>query len=104
MAAHIAESHDETLLVRDGTGVFADGQRNRGIEVIARHCSPLSYIDRLGLLGADMLLIHAIEVDDHDIERMRATGSSVVHCPKSNAKLGHRTARIADMRDLGIPV
>src|SRR5262245_28263236 len=49
MSAHIAESRDETLLVRDGGGRFGDGQRNRGIEVTPRGCTPIAYIGELGL-------------------------------------------------------
>jgi 5-methylthioadenosine/S-adenosylhomocysteine deaminase len=104
MTAHIAESRDEVLLVRDGTGVFAEGHRNRGIEVTPRHCSPIAYLFSLGLLGSDMLLIHCIETDDDDLDRLRASGSRVVHCPKSNAKLGNHIARVTEMRERGVMV
>ena len=104
MTAHIAESHDETLFVRDGAGHFGDAHRKRGIQVKARHCSPVAYLERLGLLGPDMLLVHAIETGEEDLRRIRDTGSFVAHCPRSNAKLGHQVAHVAEMRELGIPV
>jgi cytosine/adenosine deaminase-related metal-dependent hydrolase len=104
MTAHIAESREETLLVRDGAGPFGDGQRNRGIEVAPRGCTPIAYLESLGVLGRDMLLIHAIETDERDLDLIRASGSVVVHCPKSNAKLGHRTAHAAEMRAKGTTV
>jgi 5-methylthioadenosine/S-adenosylhomocysteine deaminase len=104
MTAHIAESHDEVLLVRDGAGPFAKGQRNRGIEVTPRHMMPLAYLDSLGLLGPDMLLIHVIEIEDEDMNRLQASQSTVVHCPKSNAKLGNRIARVGEMRARSVPV
>jgi 5-methylthioadenosine/S-adenosylhomocysteine deaminase len=104
MTAHIAESPDETLFVRQGAGPFAEFHRRRGIEVIARGCSPVAHLDRLGLLGPDMLLIHAIETDAEDHERIHAHGGFVVHCPKSNAYLGHRIAPVAAMRERAIPV
>jgi aminodeoxyfutalosine deaminase len=104
MTAHIAESEDETLFVRDGAGAFAESHRQRNIDVVARGCLPVAYLDRLGLLGPDMLLVHAIETDKADLDRLRDTGSFVVHCPKSNAKLGHRIAPVAQMRQRGVPV
>jgi cytosine/adenosine deaminase-related metal-dependent hydrolase len=48
--------------------------------------------------------VHAIETDKADLDRLRDTGSFVVHCPKSNAKLGHRIAPVAQMRQRGVPV
>lgn len=104
MTAHIAESEDETLFVRDGAGPFARAHRGRKIDVVPRGCLPVAYLDRLGMLGPDMLLVHVIEADASDLRRIRDTGSFVVHCPKSNAKLGHGVAPVAQMRELGIPV
>jgi cytosine/adenosine deaminase-related metal-dependent hydrolase len=104
MTAHIAEASDETSFVRDGSGPFAEAHRKRGIAVIARGCSPIAHLDRLGLLGPDMLLVHAIETDAQDLERIRERGAFVVHCPKSNAYLGHSVAPVAVMLERGIPV
>lgn len=104
MTAHVAESRDETSFVRDGAGPFAAAHAKRGIEVTARHCLPVAYMESLGLLGPDMLLVHGVETDAADLDRLRATGTFVVHCPKSNAKLGNATARIHDMRERGVRV
>lgn len=104
MTAHIAESRAETEFVRDGAGPLAESHRKRNIGVTARGCLPIAYLDRLGLLGPDMLLIHAIETSSHDLDRIRDTGTFVVHCPKSNLTLGHGMARIAEMRRRGVPV
>src|SRR5262249_25700276 len=46
LATHIAESVDEGMFVRKGTGVFAERWRARGIEVEPQGCSPLAYIAR----------------------------------------------------------
>src|SRR5678816_2138707 len=98
MTAHVAESEEETLFVHDGSGIFASRHQARSIPVVARGCLPLTYLDHLGLLGPDMLLVHAIEAEPAEIVRLRETGTFVAHCPKSNAFLGHRIARVADMR------
>jgi cytosine/adenosine deaminase-related metal-dependent hydrolase len=104
MTSHIAESRDETLFVRDGAGAFADSHQKRGIGVVAHGCSPVRYLDRLDLLGRDMLLAHAIETDTADFDRLQETRTSVVHCPRSNAYLSHGVAPVSVMRAHGISV
>jgi 5-methylthioadenosine/S-adenosylhomocysteine deaminase len=104
MTAHVAESRDETGFVRDGAGPFAAAHAKRGIEVTPRRCMPVAYMDSLGLLGPDMLLVHGVEANERDLDRLRDTGTFVVHCPKSNAKLGNGTARIHDMLEQRVRV
>jgi cytosine/adenosine deaminase-related metal-dependent hydrolase len=60
--------------------------------------------ENVGLLGPDMLLVHGVEVNERDLDHLRDTGTFVVHCPKSNAKLGNATARVHDMLVQGVPV
>lgn len=89
---HAAETEMETSLIRDGRGPFADGLRNRGIEWQAQGVSPIQYLNDHGILETRPLLAHCIHVDQADIEKLKQTESSVAHCPKSNAKLGHGIA------------
>jgi cytosine/adenosine deaminase-related metal-dependent hydrolase len=95
VAVHIAESALEEELVVHGTGAFADGLRARGIPVAPRARSPIQLLASLGVLDARPLLIHCIRVDDNDRAAIRATHCSVVHCPASNAKLGHGIAPLS---------
>lgn len=104
LTTHIAESKEESLFIRHGTGPFAENHRKRGIEVTPAGCSPLAYLDRLGLVRPEMLLIHAVELDDADLDILKARRPAIVHCPKSNAKLAHGIARIADMKKTEINI
>jgi 5-methylthioadenosine/S-adenosylhomocysteine deaminase len=104
VTTHIAESPDEGLFLRTGTGVFAERWRQRGIPFEAPRCSPVTYMDRLGLLRPETLLVHAIDIEDGDLQRLAEKCLSIVHCPKSNAKLAHGIARISDMIDAQITV
>lgn len=104
LAIHIAESDAESLLVRDGAGAFADGLRARGIPVAPRARSPIALLQSLGVLNAQPLLIHAINVDRDNVQAIAASHASVVHCPISNAKLAHGIAPVADLVAAGIPV
>src|SRR5207245_9223427 len=64
VAVHLAESREETALVRDGAGPFADGLRARGIPVPAHNCTPVQYLSRLGVLqrATGWLCIHCAQV------------------------------------------
>ena len=65
--------------------------------------SPIGYLDRLGLLDPDTLLVHAIWVDETDIERIHRSGASVAHAAQSAMKLGSGIAPIERFIGLGIP-
>jgi 5-methylthioadenosine/S-adenosylhomocysteine deaminase len=99
---HAAESHAETMLLRDGRGAFAESLARRGIAWHAPARSPIMHLAASGILDTRPLLAHCIQVDDADIEILAASGARVAHCPKSNLKLGHGRAPFAKMRRRGI--
>jgi len=106
VAMHLAESRDETALVRDGAGSFAEALRARGIPVTAHHCSPVQYLLQLGVLerATGWLCIHCVQVDERDIDILRRAGVGLAACPRSNRAHGHGTAPLAAFRAAGIPV
>lgn len=101
---HAAESEAEDLLLRDGCGPFAEGLARRSINWQTPGMSTIQYLKQVGILATQPLLAHCIRVDDDDIETLRATGSAVAHCPKSNAKLGHGRAPFAKFIAAGVTV
>ena len=101
---HAAETAMEVSLLREGSGVFADGLRNRGIEWCAPGVSSIQYLNDHGVLKTRPLLAHCIHVDDADLETLAQTGTRVAHCPKSNAKFGHGRAPFRRMLRHKIPV
>ena len=103
VAVHIAESSHEMEYVTRGVGPFADLLRGRGILVAPRGRSPIDLLMRTGILETHPLLIHAINVDDDDLRLIRSNGATIVHCPLSNAALGHAVAPIAAYARAGIP-
>jgi cytosine/adenosine deaminase-related metal-dependent hydrolase len=105
VAVHLAESREETELVRDGTGPFAEALRARGIAVRAHDCSPVEYLLQLGVLASgNCLAIHCVQVDERDISILRDSGGAVAHCPRSNRAHGHGTAPLAAFRRAGVRV
>jgi len=101
---HAAESAAEDMLLREGCGAFAEGLARREIEWKAPGVSTIQYLKQVGVLDVRPLLAHCIRVDDRDIETLLNTGSSVAHCPKSNAKLGHGRAPFAKFLQAGLAV
>jgi cytosine/adenosine deaminase-related metal-dependent hydrolase len=67
-------------------------------------CSPVDYMESVDWLGPDVWLAHAVHLSDKAIASLAATGTSVAHCPTSNARLGSGIARARDLRDAGVAV
>ena len=104
IAVHLAESREEVDFVRDGSGPFADALRGRGIPVEARQCSPVQYLEGLGVLRLGTLCIHCVQLDASDIAALARTQVGVAHCPLSNTAHGHGTAPLAALRQAGVRV
>ena len=104
LATHIGESADEGMFLRWGAGPFAERWTERGIPIEPPGCSPLAYLDGLGLLRPETLVVHAIDLEDADLGLLREKRPALAHCPKSNAKLAHGIARLPEIRETGITV
>src|SRR5690606_35081536 len=57
-----------------------------------------------GQLGEGTSLAHCVHTTDAERDLLRQTGTSVLHCPSTNLKLGSGIAPIADYRRRGIDV
>ena len=104
LATHVAESEEETDLIANAEGAFGAFLHGRKIEVKPRGRSPVAMLARTGVLDADTLLIHCIRVDAEDIRTIASNACGVVHCPASNAKLGHGTAPLHELIAAGVHV
>ncbi len=84
---HVAETRNEAAMVK--------GLAGRSI---------IRYLDDLGILDADTLLVHAIWISDQDIKIIRQRSARVAHCPESNMKLASGIARIPRLLEAGVVV
>jgi 5-methylthioadenosine/S-adenosylhomocysteine deaminase len=68
-------------------------------------CTPVRYLDSLGLLSPRLLIAHGLYIDNEEIRMLADNGVSVAHNPASNMKLasGHEF-RFTEMRRAGIRV
>ncbi len=104
LTIHAAESADEHELLTQGTGFFSGIYEKFGVEWESPHCTPIEYLERLGVLSTQPLLAHCVKVSNSDIVKIAANGAKIAHCPKSNAKFGHGYAPFEQFLDSDIAV
>jgi len=67
-------------------------------------CTPVEYLDKLGLLDEKAVLAHCVWLTEKDIEILAKRKANVVHCPLSNLKLGSGIAPVPKMIIAGVNV
>src|SRR5471030_195361 len=65
---------------------------------------PLERLHRLGLVGPNLIAVHAIHLTHEEINLLVQNGSSVAHCPSSNLKFANGFAPVARMLALGVNI
>lgn len=103
-SVHIAESPAESELTMHGTGPFAEMYGRRGITWQTPRSTPTAHASRMGALTPSTLAVHCVHQDANDIDLVHASGASIVHCPKSNGKLGDGWAPLAEWLASGVKV
>ncbi len=87
LCIHIAESPAEYDWLLNDAGPIADFNREMGISLSSPRKTPIQYLEDLGALDLQPLLVHGVQVNEADVQRIKASGSRVVHCPRSNQRL-----------------
>ncbi|WP_033345108.1 8-oxoguanine deaminase [Catenuloplanes japonicus] len=67
-------------------------------------CTPVDYAEKLGWLGDDVWLAHAVHLSTQDISKINSAGTGVAHCPGSNARLGAGLAPARELHLVGLGV
>lgn len=68
------------------------------------HMTPVKYLDRIGILDENTLMVHGIWLDDDDIEIIAKRRSTVSHNPQSNMKLASGIAPVPSLLTAGVTV
>jgi 8-oxoguanine deaminase len=84
---HLAETRDEEAYCRENYGA-----------------RPVEYLQRLGWLGPDVWLAHAVHLSPEEVQLLGQTRTGVAHCPSSNFRLGSGIAPVRDLLAAGAPV
>jgi len=61
-------------------------------------------LEETGVLGADVLAVHCIDMTDEDLEIFQRSGVHVAHTPMTNSLGGNGVARVPEMLERGINV
>lgn len=85
--AHLLETKAQKLLAHEKYG-----------------CSAVEHLKQLEFLSPKTSLAHCVWLDEHDIDLLGATRSTVVHNPLSNLRLGSGIAPILKYRQAGVNV
>jgi 5-methylthioadenosine/S-adenosylhomocysteine deaminase len=65
---------------------------------------PAEFAASVGLLGDNVTFAHGIHFEDDELDLLAATGTSICHCPVTNAKLAMGVAPVSEMLRRGVNV
>lgn len=102
---HVAEHLEELEFLEHGTGFCREVLEGLGRWVpqwIPPKATPAGYLERLGVLDPETLLVHAVHLTDADWEVVRRNGCSLCFCPRSNQYLNVGRPEIAKALRYGL--
>jgi cytosine/adenosine deaminase-related metal-dependent hydrolase len=104
---HLSESAEEVDFIRAGTGSWRTLLEDVGAwdpKWVPPGVSPVQYLDDAGFLGSDVLAVHGVQMTLDDLGRLKARGTTLVTCPRSNGHTGAGAPPIQDFYDCGVRV
>ena len=97
LAVHVAESREEGEFLRTGTGLWRLVLEERGRwdpTWIPPDEGVVNYLDQLGWVAPDTLMVHGVHLTDRELEQLEAADVTLVTCPRSNQWTGAGTPAI----------
>ena len=98
-AAALARKYHAPILIHTAEmkKEWDDSEKQNGM-------SPVQYLDKIGILGPDVVSAHCIYVDETDQKTLAQRQVGCVHNPSSNMMLASGVAPVAAMRTAGVAV
>ena len=98
-AAALARKYHAPILIHVGEmkKEWDDSQQQHGM-------SPVQYLDKIGVLGPDVVAAHCIFVDEADRKTLAQRQASCAHNPSSNMMLASGVSPVAELRSAGVAV
>jgi len=95
----IAQEADYPVMmhIHETAGELAQGEGEYG-------CRPIERLERLGMLGPNLIAVHCVHLSPQEIELFARRGVHVAHCPASNLKLASGIAPVKAMLEAGVNV
>lgn len=98
-AAELARKYHAPILIH-----VAEMKKERDDSEKANGMSPVAYLEKIGVLGPDVVAAHCIFVDEADRKLLAARGVGCVHNPSSNMMIASGVAPVPEERAAGIAV
>jgi len=105
VVTHVAESHQEFEMFTHARGPMFDWLRKSGRDM--SDCglgSPVQHLERVGLLGKNLLAVHVNYLAPGDAELLAQRGVSVVHCPGSHEYFKHHPFPLDELARAGVNI
>jgi len=103
---HVAESEEELKFTCDSRGAIAERFYHainwQGFIPPPSGLRPVAYLEKLGGLFPENLLVHGVHLDDTDIELLGRNKMSLALCPRSNERLNVGKAPARRMLNAGV--
>jgi 5-methylthioadenosine/S-adenosylhomocysteine deaminase len=98
-AAALARKYHSPILIHTSEmkKEWEDSEKTNGM-------SPVQYLDKIGILGPDVVSAHCIFVDAADEKTLAQRGVGCVHNPSSNMMIASGVSPVAEMRAAGVAV
>ncbi len=96
-SAALARKYGAPILIH-----VAETKREREESEAKNGLSPVAYLEKLGVLGPDVLAAHCVWVDADDRKLLAARDAGCVHNPSSNMMLASGVAPVAELRAAGV--
>ena len=107
LCVHLAESPEELMFLRSGTGPWRAVLEARGRwdpKWEPFEAGPVAYLERLGWITSRSVVVHGVHLTDGELRRLAAVGATLVTCPRSNRWTGAGTPPIARFYASGVRV
>ncbi|HEY6003891.1 MAG TPA: amidohydrolase family protein [Anaeromyxobacter sp.] len=102
---HLAEDPAERSFVSTGTGGFGHlvaRMGGRARDLVPKGRSAVAVV--APELRPHHLAVHCVDLDEDDVALLRASGATVVLCPRSNGYIGGKLPRLDLLLESGIPL
>jgi 5-methylthioadenosine/S-adenosylhomocysteine deaminase len=98
-AAALARKYHAPILIHvaEMKKEWDDSQKQNGM-------SPVQYLDKIGVLGPNVVAAHCIFVDEADRRTLAQKQVGCVHNPSSNTMLASGVSPVPEMRAAGVPI
>ena len=106
-SVHLGESEAESEFLQSGTGPWRDlleGLRAWDPAWVPPECNPIEYVDRMGFLDERVLVVHGVHFGAPEIERVAASGATLITCPRGNIRTRAGSPPIAEFFEGGARV